>query len=894
MDGPQLHMALLDRMDELREAGMNDEDIVEVLRDEHGDHPDFSSKLNLALGYATPPAAVIPSDAPDWYQVESHHTFWPAYLEFLQDSNRGAFPDEAIASIHASTNKIMNRIADPNQPASPAYGMVVGHVQSGKTANFTGLLAKAADSGYNLFIVLSGGNFNDLRMQTQLRLAQQLTGQSAHPEGKIISTKTFAKQWHEATKPDRQGDRGSGEIGANDWNPDWSDRSQPCLIVTKKNTDSLEKLRTWANQLEQKENVRLLMIDDEADHASINIAEDKKGSAINSSLREVLHVFENYSFIGYTATPFANVFIHPNSDGVRSEFTGELLPTLYPNDFILALPEPRGYLGLQTMFGEDDWSHWTCEVEEEDAAWARKQVDHRLPSQELGQGLNNAVMDFLLTWALRSIRSDSMEFHHTMMVHTKETKVSMKPWITRVTNRLRSMQDAISSGRAIAMAHGKKLLDDLGARYQSEFVSKWDQERGDPPSEKEVFNRLKTLFRKRTKDRARWPDVANISSEKEDQEADEKGGEDLDYHLHPKGRVVIAVGGNRLSRGFTLEGLCVAYFIRHPSQLKSDTLLQQGRWFGHRHAYKDLVRLHTTPSLRANFHGLLKVETYLRDRLELMEERGESPRDFAIPVLKALDMIPTALNKMPKKKTLRTIDFSGDFMPSTMRAPLTKINHLEHNLKKTAKLLNTLPAKPERKLGRRLWRRCLEADQVMSYLKSLKFPKDPYKIKQMEDYLARRRASGLGEIESWSVALIGLDSGNKAKPFEEYGCKMDLVMQKRSKDVGSPDTLGTAHGPNDFALDLPGEEAEYRPNGTWSVRLLAGARAPDNPLLTLYVFDPNAEPPKGRDPLFPKGNGLPVVVPAMIFPNADIPEDERRQQSEEFWSNEALPDLEVE
>ena len=109
--------------------------------------------------------------------------------------------------------------------------------------------------------------------------------------------------------------------------------------------------------------------------------------------------------------------------------------------------------------------------------------------------------------------------------------------------------------------------------------------------------------------------------------------------------MVIAVGGNRLARGFTLEGLCVSYFIRHPSQLKSDTLLQQGRWFGHRHAYKDLVRLHTTPSLRANFHGLLKVETYLRDRLELMEERGDSPLDFAIPVLKALDMVPTAPTK---------------------------------------------------------------------------------------------------------------------------------------------------------------------------------------------------------------------------------------------------------
>ena len=227
-----------------------------------------------------------------------------------------------------------------------------------------------------------------------------------------------------------------------------------------------------------------------------------------------------------------------------------------------------------------------------------------------------------------------------------------------------------------------------------------------------------------------------------------------------------------------------------------------------------------------------------------------------------------------------------------MRAPLTKPAQLKHNLKLTAEFLNELGEPGAKKLGRRIWKRAVPADRVLDLLSTLKYPKDPYKTKELKAYLERRRKAGRGEIETWSVALIGLNRGKKSRPFELYGCSHDLVMQARSKDIGSPDKIGTAHGPNDFFLDLPGKEADYRPGGTWSVRLLAKARASDNPLLTLYVFDPDAEAPKGRERLFPNGGGVPVVVPAMIFPLAKIPESERKAQSNEFWSNEALPTLE--
>ena len=201
-------------------------------------------------------------------------------------------------------------------------------------------------------------------------------------------------------------------------------------------------------------------------------------------------LFSTYSFIGYTAAVCQR--LHPSRIGWRGVATldepcAPCIPAISSSPFL-----NRRLSWPCDDVPKDDWSHWTCEVSEEDANWARKQVDHRTPTQELGVGLNNAVLDFLLTWALRSRRNGSLEFHHTMMIHTKETKKSMKPWITRVNNRLASMQSAIFEGRVWAMEHGQNyLMNWKSGMTQNSFKM---GRSGALPSIDDVFAQLKLLM----------------------------------------------------------------------------------------------------------------------------------------------------------------------------------------------------------------------------------------------------------------------------------------------------------------------------------------------------------------------------------------------------------------
>ena len=864
------------------------EDNIDTCREEFSGMKDLDNILDLVRGQAIPPVSVVPSSYERWYRPMADHQYWPTFISFLSDKDKGGFPKKARNSINEASLKILDRIPNPELDGHfQSCGLVMGHVQSGKTANYTALIAKAADCGYNLVIVLSGGNFNDLRNQTQSRLSQQLTGQLEHNEGHHVDGASYTTPWHEGTSFRLSKDE--GDVGQVGWDPEWTIEDGPCLIVTKKNSTSLNRLRRWADSLDG-ESVNLLLIDDEADHASINTEIEKEGTAINKNLRRLLHIFPRRVYIGYTATPFANVFVHPDVDGTKDldedqeGYEGaDLLKTLYPRDFIVALPRPEGYLGLAELFGDEkEWGHWVSEVGDEEAQYIRRLTDKTSRSQELQPGIEDAIMDFILTWALRMDREGNSNFHHTMLVHTKETQETMHPLVFRISNKLRSWTHAIQAGK-YALSGEKEIQVTLEKRFQNEYESKWEFPHPCPS-----FDKLMELFLEEVENRPDiWPDVIEVSSNPD-------YGDDIDYHQHDNGRVLVTVGGNRLSRGFTLEGLTVSYFIRHPVELKADTLLQQGRWFGHRHKYSDLVRIHTTEELRGHFHSLLLVEEFLRDELDRLERIGGKPIDYAISVHKAVDMIPTAMNKIPSKVVKRQASFSGEYLPKSGSFYFDRPDILRSNLEVTAKFLAGIDAnhKHEKIKGRRLWDRVLSPEEALEFLSNLELPGNPFKLVDLNEYANRRKAAGRGEISEWSVALVGTSRGQQSDPLGTFGYNAPLVMSGRNKNVeGSNSIGGPAHGPADFRLDLPGPDSRYRPNGVWSPALIARAREPDNPLLLIYVFDPNYEASSGKFPLFEKGQEkIPVVGAAVIFPEADIPEKELELERE-FWSNAYIENL---
>jgi len=860
---------------------------IERCRGEFSGMDELVNILDLVRGQAIPPASVVPSSYERWYRPTAEHEYWPAFISFLADKDRGDFPSKARNSINEASLKILDRTPDPQQEGDfDSCGLVMGHVQSGKTANYTAVIAKAADCGYNLFVVLSGGNFNDLRNQTQSRLSQQLTGQLKHHEGIHVDGESYSTPWHQGTSFRLSMDE--GDVGQVGWDEEWDPDDGPCLIVTKKNSSSLGKLRRWASNLDTGE-VNLFLIDDEADHASINTEIEKEGTAINKNLRRLLHLFPRRVYIGYTATPFANVFVHPEFDGLKEidedqdgYDEAEKLKTLYPRDFIVALPRPEGYLGLAELFDdEDSWDYRVSEVTEKEALYIRRLTDKASRAQELREALEDSLRDFILTWALRMSREDGGQFHHTMLVHTKETQETMHPLVFRIKNKLESWTKAIQAGK-YALDDEAEVLDNIRKRYEEEFEGKWNSPHPCPP-----FEELMDSFFSEVENRPNsWPDVIEVSSNPE-------YGDDIDYHQHKNGRVLVAVGGNRLSRGFTLEGLTVSYFIRHPKQLKSDTLLQQGRWFGHRHSYSDLVRIHITDDLRKHFHSLLLIEEYLRDELDKLERSGGKPIDYAIPVHKALDMIPTAMNKIPKKAIKKQYNFSGDFFPKAARFHLNRPDILRNNLELTARLLGKIDETFKSKLikGRRLWGRCLSLDDALSYLSDLQLPGNQFRLVDLHEYANRRKAAGMGEISEWSVALVGLLKGQQADPLGSFGYNSPLVMSERNKSEEGSDRIGLLAGPADFRLDLPGPDSRYRPNGTWSTNHLARARDPDNPLLLIYIIDPESPGQGSRFPLFDEGQEkVPVVGAAFIFPDSEIPQDEL-DLGREFWSNAYIEDL---
>ena len=428
----------------------------------------------------------------EWFTDSEDDSNWIRYIDLL---DRKGWPTSSIQNIDSTTKKILNFVFNPrSNNVKKKYGLVVGHVQSGKTANFTGLLARAADSGFNLFIVLAGLH-NNLRLQTQLRLERELMGNSAHPDGHHVAP-PMNYDWNKLTTqeddfiglPSFGGLTGIGN------------RS---IAVIKKNKAPLTKLRDLLKDIpiERRANMNVMIIDDESDHATINTMipqpsneeeleeleewyqdfedefEEDEGirdaTTINTRLRELIGLFPRCAYIGYTATPFANVLIDPMDE---HEHLGK---TLYPRDFILALPQPEGHMGLNEYFPDSvemDQTHASQVkiIPDREAEDLRLMEDHgEIESEEqqnmvtnhddIPGSLSTAVIDYLLIGAAKLARG--MEnFHHSMLVHIKHTDRNQSP----IWRRLKSL-----------VRHYDTVLNSYSPKFKAlkeKFQTRWNEE----------------------------------------------------------------------------------------------------------------------------------------------------------------------------------------------------------------------------------------------------------------------------------------------------------------------------------------------------------------------------------------------------------------------------------
>lgn len=792
---------------------------------------------------------------------EINWDFWNRYRRYLEEEK--SFSPATVDRLEQLTDTILERLEEPQRSGDwSRRGMVVGQVQSGKTSNYTGMICKSVDAGYKLIIVLAGVH-NSLRSQTQLRLDEGFLGWDSQvsrafdtgnpfvgvgkiPTGKqlrVLSGTSSAEKGDFSTKVANQ----YGVFpGGND----------PILMVVKKNKTVLTNLVKWALNLATQDqqlgrkvvrNFPLLIIDDEADNASVNTKEvklnesgtphdDQESTAINKLIRQLLHSFEKNAYIGYTATPFANIFIHPQ---VKTSEHGE---DLFPRHFIVNLPAPSNYIGPVQVFGLDADS--TADLDgvaglniirtiEDQNDWmpVGHKKDHVPPFLPLS--LKEAIRVFILTCTVRFWRGQTTA-HNSMLVHvTRFTNVQelvnqlVKDELTLLQRRLR-----YSEGNAL-----DEVLSEFEYLWNSDFL---------PTSNSIIGSDLQPII-----PFPRWQDIRTLLyqavSRIQVKKINGTAKDILDYWGSPNGLNVIAIGGDKLSRGLTLEGLSVSYYLRASKMY--DTLMQMGRWFGYRLGYLDLCRLYTTDELVEWYQHITVASEELRKEFDYMSNMNATPEEFGLKVrTHPSGLIITGANKM-RNGTVMKLSFAGRLSETYLFYKDEEITR--KNLQATQDLISRLGSPAIDKQSNFVWEKVIGAE-IVKFLGSYQSHPNARlsNTRLLIEYIDKQLK--YGELTSWTIVLI---SNSKPKRQDTIS-GLEVGLAKRdSKDISAPEyRLPKARllSPPDEMLDFSETEQkdimritneQRRANGkpdskNPDTKLIRERRNIKNALLLLYpLFD---------------------------------------------------------
>ena len=833
--------------------------------------------------------------------------FWGRYKEYLEIEKN--FAPDVINKLDRLTDSILDNLFDPSLKITiNKKGLVVGQVQSGKTANYTGLVCKAADSGFKLIIIMAGIH-NNLRSQTQLRIDESFLGfdtqhTRAFDQRSIqigVGDPYFGPPIvaHSLTSSIEKGDFTQGAANALGLN---FNTSEPIVAVIKKNPHVLRRIYQWlaAQSSEDNElgrvirNKSLLLIDDEADNASINISNDpERQSSINGWITQILNLFGKNAYVGYTATPFANIFI-PLDD-----------QNLFPRNFIKNIPAPSNYIGPEKIFGfsplaEDETSETVLPIvnrinDYTDFVPDKHKKDDQLPTS-LPESLKRAIRCFIITCTIRRLRGQTT-VHNSMLVHVSRFQRWQDHIAELVSNQFIYYRRGIDQNDPAIINEFKKTFEQDGDGYKSYVsVSKQiiDSELNALDSQIEIHQWSDVL--KHLNDAASRIEVKSIHG---------GSGEALDYFDHKNGLSVIAVGGNKLSRGLTLEGLSISYYLR--ASRMYDTLMQMGRWFGYRGGYVDLCRLFTSRELNEWFCHITLASEELREEFDYMSEiAGSTPEQYALKIRTSPDgLMISAINKMRNAVTVQ-ISWAGRLVESyEFKKEIPVINN---NLNTLKNFISTLPPNYKEKDNALLWFD-IPATEVINFfegilsIENLK-KAEPKKIIQFINAQLKNN-----ELTDWRIALMSKPNAKNFTDFDVNGSEISIGQWLRTEDGSDQNSneniyyLRKSHiiSPWDEFIDFTDEEkiraleitnerrtkegkANY-PNGQIVRNEI---RDPKKPLLLIYLLDTEESLqyfplPEGTNPFvgyaisFPKSNfNAPVsyAVNEELLDKFDVVEEE--------------------
>lgn len=832
---------------------------------------------------------------------EIEWNYWDRYRQHILP-NVGLEPTTKLDGI---TDRVLSHLEDPRREGAwDRRGLVVGHVQSGKTANYIGLICKAADAGYKIIIVLAGIHKN-LRSQTQIRIEEGFLGYDNN----------------------RRKDEGFRAVGVGNINPDPSLRpdavtnraddgdfntnrartfsinpgGRPLVFVIKKQATVLQNLINWVkwahtavDQQTGRESVAaipLLVIDDEADHASVDTKDgafDENGqpdlehdpTRINQLIRRLLTLFQQKAYVGYTATPFANIFIHEQAE------TTDEGPDLFPSSFIISLPAPSDYFGPVHVFGSDgedgdeidDAEHrYVREIEDhadslslnERSGWVPPKHKNGWIPRYLGEltlppSLIKAIQSFIIASAVRRARGQDRA-HNSMLVHV---------------SRFTSVQNLV-----------KQQIEAEVDAMKREFRY------GETEGERSIRDELQTLFEEDFKRRLvsshnpggkffQWeniePFVEKAIPQIDVREINGSAGDILDQEADGSEHVLsIAVGGDKLSRGLTLKGLTTSYFLR--ASRMYDTLMQMGRWFGYRRGYEDVCRLYMTADLREWFEKITVASEELREEFDHMASVRGSPRNYGLRVRSHPALMITSRVKM-RSGTPMKLSFAGTISETIVFHASSDV--IAANRQTTETFLRAIGQPSERDPSRKRpggavheWKNSffwegVDASAVLSFLGRYATHEDSVKANSNFLRLFIQKQNDHGDLLKWDVAL--LSGRGRVTTLAD----LDIPMVTRTpltRNASISDQIeakkyiiGRLVSPRDEAIDL--DESAYADalgltHRSWNedaARNRARGEFPGDPsgmsvretrpqgrgLMLLYPLDPDTEVTRGvPDPI---------------------------------------------
>ncbi|ATD29897.1 hypothetical protein BHM04_01375 [Macrococcus sp. IME1552] len=812
-------------------------EIVDEVSKRHTDHE------VVKLGSTVKNNAIISTEA---------LSCWQQYKSKLKNNG---LSEKSIFNIQNSSFEILKNLSMTTEETGPVKGLVVGNVQSGKTANMAGLIAMAADNGFNFFIVLSGV-IENLRRQTTERLFNDL---------QTAGNSKF--KWNVIHNPSINDGIVNHDISKFDLGTNKYDRY---LTVTLKNKTRLEKLIKWIKQDKNKaKQLKILIIDDEADQASVNTnkIEDENPTTINNLIKELVNsqTFGGMNYISYTATPYANVLNEVDKQ------------SLYPKDFIILLEESEDYIGPKQIFGAEEPEmnppvEIVRRISPEDVETVKNIQNGEI--EDIPQSMKDAINWFLLS--VSAMRSLSYKKPISMLIHTSFRVIHHEILSKVIEKYLLEIRDNFDSYESVLKKQYENemkefnrdiFLQGMHLYSSKEFVPEY-------PKWSTVLDQLKFLILEQSKndyinhvqiDESGLPQFNKGIHLAIDNSSSTSDGKNVRL-IYPTKKdeiniapAFIVIGGNTLSRGLTIEGLVSTFFLRTTKQ--ADTLMQMGRWFGYRKKYEVFPRVWLEDVAIERFQFLSQMNEELKDVISEYATKGFSPSAIAPRIKNSPDYNLIKITSNNKMQSATTIEFDFNGYSAQTIYFENDIEKLLSNLKLTSEFLNSLET-PELKGENRLLWRNVNNQKVVDFLNEFNIYKDDMKmssIPSLIDWLKKNDTV----FEGWNIILSSI--GNvKNEPVDDmwniHGMSPKSVVRTKFKDRSTENiaNIGVLRAPKDLLIDVEGlTDDEIKNIKSKDINIVRETNGLGNtPQLIIYKIDKGAEP-------YEKGNRI----------NLDFPED---------------------